>query len=148
MDEGSGVAKGKAGGATGGGVDNGRPCRRLPGRLPFIKGVYSACLPQTPAGGVRCWNRGDRGDRGSAGVSYLGGARAMPGGEETLDLPAWNCALDQVWDPHHRSVLPRGATSCDLLGSSVISFRDCPSCGVPAPTPGPGSASCLRLAAA
>lgn len=58
MDEGSGVAEGKAGGATGGGVDSGRPRSRLLGRLPFIKGVCSAFLPQTPAGGVRCWNRG------------------------------------------------------------------------------------------
>lgn len=79
-------------------------------------------------------------------ASHVGGARAMPGGEETLDLPAWNRALDPDWDTHHRSVLPRGATSCDLLVSSVISFRDCPSCGVPAPIPAPGSTSCLRLA--
>nr|XP_048309613.1 mucolipin-2 isoform X6 [Myodes glareolus] len=29
----------------------------------------------------------------------------MPGGEETLDLPTWNRALDPVWDPHHRSTM-------------------------------------------
>ncbi|XP_051021504.1 mucolipin-2 [Acomys russatus] len=29
----------------------------------------------------------------------------MPGGEETLDLPAWNCAPDLAWGPHHRSAM-------------------------------------------
>ncbi|XP_050016178.1 mucolipin-2 [Alexandromys fortis] len=38
-------------------------------------------------------------------ASHVGGARAMPGGEETLDLPAWNCALDPAWDTHHRSAM-------------------------------------------
>lgn len=56
----------RAGGMTRGGVDNGRPRSRIPGRLPFIKGVSSVCLPQTPAGGAGCWNRGDR-SRGSRG---------------------------------------------------------------------------------
>ncbi|XP_031231621.1 mucolipin-2 isoform X2 [Mastomys coucha] len=29
----------------------------------------------------------------------------MPGGEETLDLPAWNRAPDPAWGPHHSSVM-------------------------------------------
>lgn len=59
MDESSGVAEGGRGDQ--GGVDNGRPLSRLPGRLPFIKGASSACLPQTPTGGAGCQNCGDRG---------------------------------------------------------------------------------------
>lgn len=141
MDEGSGVAEGGRGDR--GGVDNGRPLSRLPGRLPFIKGASSACLPQTPTGGAGCQNCGNRGGwrlRTSVALAPCLEARRR-----------WTCLLGTApWTrtgtPTTGLYSPGAPTSCDLLGSSVISFRDCPSCGVPAPIPAPGSASCLRLA--
>lgn len=103
--------EGRACRAVGAGWTTGDFTAGSPRRLPFIKASAppaSRRHPEAKQGVGTVGTEGNQGDQVGAGVPHCSGDRDMPGGEETLDLPAWNRAQDPAWGPHHRLVLPWG----------------------------------------